>query len=967
MIVNDQSNQVGKKVFISYAKADIEIAEMVEARLTEAGFRVFRDRKDVRPSQDIYVSIDRALDECESMVFLASPDSMPYHRESYVEWLDFDLTGKPIYPLYLEDCKWFKRLLAYKYIDARNDLRKGIDQLVTELAEDFVKPDPMSAEEFSEIRARKPVDLREYRLGRIAEWSLPRHQLDKRFVNLTLSLDRGENAQERWQPVEEFRSKDLREVLEKTKDEYPVLVLLGKPGSGKSTLLRRMQLDHSLDRIRDGGDEISFFIQLNGYHAESNGELPSPLEWLKTRWTELHPQLGSLETWLDAGRVLLLLDALNEMPRGNDGDYDDLVKLWREFAQAASKKGNRIVFSCRNLDYSVSLSTEVRRVPHITVQPMDAGQMQAFLKSYVPEQAERIWNDLKDPRQFELYQTPYFLKLLCEVIEWAGTIPKGRAGLFTIFVRKMLDREKEGRLFKSGPLLDRLDHLKLTQNRWSGPFDLPESGALIPQLSSLAYAMQNRDEGGAATEVRVGYQEALSLIDHSHRQEIIDAGMALSVLDIDLNQKLPVAFFHQLLQEYFASRRLASDPKPDLVYSEWRKDKVSQTYQDAIKGKSFLEPVPPLPQTGWEETVMTAVPMAEDPEPFIRGLIPHNLPLAARCAASPDLTIDEDRREALRKNLQDLLRGRMRDPEADLRARISAGEALGLIGHPEFKQYKGPVGEFILPPLVRIESGEYPIGDNKGLAAHKIHIPAFEIGKYPVTNAEYEMFINAGGYRDETWWDTEAAREWLSQNKESEPEYWNDIRFNNPLQPVVGVSWYEARAYCNWLTANVHGVSHGVPHGVPPSGGRLTDEQTRLKTVLQTFRLPTEAEFEAAARGREGRIYPYGNRYDPHRCNTMDNSIGRTTPVGIFENDTPEGACDLSGNVWTWTLSLYKEYPYRNDDGREDINVEGLRVLRGGSWRFNPVSARAVYRDLLSPGFRNGSFGFRVVVRPPSL
>lgn len=101
---------------------------------------------------------------------------------------------------------------------------------------------------------------------RIAEWSLPRYYLDKRFVNLTLILDKGEQETQRWQRAEDSRFNDLRNVLDKTKDD-PALVLLGAPGSGKSTLLRRLQLDHSIDRLRDEVEQIIFFVQLNGYHA----------------------------------------------------------------------------------------------------------------------------------------------------------------------------------------------------------------------------------------------------------------------------------------------------------------------------------------------------------------------------------------------------------------------------------------------------------------------------------------------------------------------------------------------------------------------------------------------------------------------------------------------------------------------------------------------------------------------------
>ncbi|MBK8314330.1 MAG: SUMF1/EgtB/PvdO family nonheme iron enzyme [Acidobacteria bacterium] len=118
-------------------------------------------------------------------------------------------------------------------------------------------------------------------------------------------------------------------------------------------------------------------------------------------------------------------------------------------------------------------------------------------------------------------------------------------------------------------------------------------------------------------------------------------------------------------------------------------------------------------------------------------------------------------------------------------------------------------------------------------------------------------------------WTDEEFEQWLDETFPPgklyrQPEYWDDTRFNNPAQPVVGVTWFEARAYCNWLTAN--------SHGVPPSGG-----------TESIFRLPTEAEFEAAARGKKGQMFPYGKEFEMSRSNTFESHIRRSTPVGIFQ------------------------------------------------------------------------------------
>jgi len=916
--------------------------------------------------------------------------------------------GKPAIAALLEEVR--------KQIGA--DRQTTVDALLPLVNKLSAQPTPVSAKPAEEFvfpvepaaprKDASPANLMQFRLSRIEEWSQERYDLEKRFVNLTLLLDKGESEPQRWHRAEDFRFNDLRDVLAKTASD-PVLVLLGAPGSGKSTLLRRLQLDHSVDRLRDGAEEISFFIPLNSYFADHKGERPEPGEWLQHRWAELSPQLESLESYLQRGKALLLLDALNEMPHKSTDDYFRLVGLWKSFAQQAARRKNRVVFSCRSLDYSANLSGKELPVPQIEVQPMDAEQVRQFLERYTPDHADRVWKELEGTAQFGLYKTPYFLMLLCKQIESTnGQVPKGRAGLFTGFVRQVLRRELEGELFQPGLLLDERDHRRLNRADW-GDFELPERGLLLPKLSELAFKMQLKALETESAQVRIAYDDACDLLPPGCAAQLLKAGVALNVLDED---KDVVLFFHQLLQEYFAARQLAKAPNPALVHVEWQADKVAEALADTLAKLADGDPLPPLPQTGWEETTLTATPMARDSAAYIRDLMDRNLSLAARCAASSEVKIPAD----LKRQIQDALITRTQDRKADLRARIAAGEALGLIGDPRFVRRTGLHGDYLLPPLVEIPGGTYPMGVNKSeyedeKPAHTVELPAFQIGQYPVSNAEYKLFIDAGGYEQEQWWDTPDAlawlrgegstegskqqwrenrktiqgwpkdhisslvkqnritskqaedwttignwteqefEKWLDENFPSgklfrQPEFWDDARFNNPAQPVVGLTWFEARAYCNWLTANA-----------------AEDRQ---------YRLPTEAEFEAAARGKKGRMFPYGDQFDANRCNTFESHIRRTTPVGVFDNATPQGAFDLSGNAYTWTLSIYDQerfqYPYRSDDGREEVSTTNVkRVLRGGSWFYLQVIARAVSRNFNLPAGRDFGIGFRVVVfRPPS-
>jgi formylglycine-generating enzyme required for sulfatase activity len=734
--------------------------------------------------------------------------------------------------------------------------------------------------------------------------------LDKRFVQLTLLLDQGEETQRpRWQASEQYQN--LHEVLDQVPD--PAIVVLGPPGSGKSILLRHYELDSAqaaLEALNSGADAgglpLTFFLPLNSYKPARSGDpLPLPKDWLAERWKGMGFELPLLDDLLRERRLILLLDALNEVPAARA----EAIHLWKDFLGELARDypGNRVIFSCRSLDYSAPLSSKDLRVPQVRIEPLSDEQVQHFLEAYCPKYSAILWKNLKGTPQLELLRSPYFLKLLVEQTQ-AGEVPEGRAALFTGFVRQALKREVEGDnpLFQPGELLYDRDIQRLNLARsWRTPFDLPERGVLIPKLSHLAYQMQSQRSAGEGGQVRVDYDEALGLLDHARSEDILNAGVALGVLEQDLGRE-EVLYVHQLLQEYFAARELAKAPQSKLVHQEWQADQVTPSLEDTLAKLADSDLLPPLPGTGWEEATVLAAAMAPNPDRFIADLMENNLPLAGRCAAQPDAKVSDGLKDKLRWALVE----RTQDAKADLRARIAAGLVLGELGDPRFECRKGPWGHYLLPPLIEIPEGTYTIGSDEGLyedeaPAHQAKLQPFRIAKFPVTNAEWALFIKAGGYEDERWWDTEEAQAWrrgeskaegpkqiwrehrkrLQDNydrlekfkrftsedikryrryadmsdddfeallekwhppgRQTQPALWNDDAYNSSAQPVVGVCWHEARAYCAWLSAQTG----------------------------QHFRLPTEAEWEATARGKQGRRYAYGDDFDATHCNTSKTRI----------------------------------------------------------------------------------------------
>ena len=257
--------------------------------------------------------------------------------------------------------------------------------------------------------------------------------------------------------------------------------------------------------------------------------------------------------------------------------------------------------------------------------------------------------------------------------------------------------------------------------------------------------------------------------------------------------------------------------------------------------------------------------------------------------------------------------------------RVASQKPVSALGAGATKKY-GDI-EFVFVP-----KGKFAMGskDDTQLAAddekpqHTVEIPyGYWIDRFPVTNEQFAAFVGTAKYK------YKMSSDWKYSTN----------------HPVVNVSWYDAMEYCKWLNEKLQGEIGAL-----------------------AIRLPTEAEWEKAARGEQGYEWPWGNEFDAAKCNSSEGGKGTTTPVGAYspQGDSPYGAADMAGNVWEWCRSLYKPYPYKADDGREKELGSELRVLRGGAWNFNQRYARAAYRDHYRPVNRSDLIGFRVVVAPNS-
>jgi formylglycine-generating enzyme required for sulfatase activity len=218
--------------------------------------------------------------------------------------------------------------------------------------------------------------------------------------------------------------------------------------------------------------------------------------------------------------------------------------------------------------------------------------------------------------------------------------------------------------------------------------------------------------------------------------------------------------------------------------------------------------------------------------------------------------------------------------------------------------------------MVTVPKGPFLYGEDRVRATID---QAYWIDKYPVTNEKYRAFILADGYGNQAHWSVEGWK-WKTQKNIKFPEYWNDTEWNKADHPVVGVSYYEAAAYAKWV-------------------GK---------------RLPTEREWEKAARGEGGREYPWeypwGDTFDKMKCNSAEAGFDHTTPVTQYPTGvSPYGCYDMAGNVWEWCSGWYEE------------ESKVWRVVRGGSWHNSQTSLRVSNRFRTYAERQSNNIGFRLV------
>lgn len=781
-----------------------------------------------------------------------------------------------------------------------------------------------------------------------------------------------------------LKEADARGVRMVTLMEAAILrrsqVLLGASGSGKTTFVNF--LAHALAtgdlKCLEGWpaserDYLPILVSLRdfaawiGAHTASqppSASLLSGFVLRDLRERNLSFAVEPLQGALERGEALLLLDGLDEVPAA-------ALQSVRESIQDCSIRyaSCRSLVTCRALAYEhPDRQLSERRFPKTRLRPFDRQQIERFIDAWsatntgngptdaapAREKARALRTAVQRPDLLRMSSNPMQLTVMALVHGCRGELPESRARLYEEAVGILLWHwESEGPDGELG-LSDLLHQARR------------DRGDLIELLECLSYEICAGGDVGARIvyEERglvagIGEQDLVKALRHLHPRKRLDWAQAVADT-LKLRTGLMVEkqpgvfrFLHRTFQEYLAGAHLAH-------------------FLDFPERAAELVPK----WAGWREIILQAVGFlihnqreVARPLLLVERLCPPQAPsddaggrriwLAGEVLLEIGLSRVRDTTRGVRlleqvsHRLAAIVeRGALQVPE-----RAQVGDVLGVLADPRFDKTR-----FHLPAsfrgerekaigLVIVESGAFSMGsrdddrdaqrDEVGNISTVTVDYRYWIARYPVTVGAFAGFIRAGGYDSADWW-TAAGFKWCRDRVRREPDGWSEqAAFTN--RPVVGVSWFEAAAYTRWLDVQLRRRAGDVPENY-------------------LMRLPTEAEWEKAARGFLGRRYAWGDDWDGGRANAAD-SVGRAATVGMFpDGETPAGIQDLSGNVREWCLSAYRPYPYKADDGRNAADAPGMRVLRGGSWSQGPGSARCACRCARLPDISRQDAGFRLVL-----
>jgi formylglycine-generating enzyme required for sulfatase activity len=738
------------------------------------------------------------------------------------------------------------------------------------------------------------------------------------------------------------------------------MVLLGVAGSGKTTFtdyLTYVLANAYVEELEGSGlpETLRGLVPVRLVLRKAAAHIPLGAERGKAEmlWNALEedvkgrmgtgygPAWERLQNEMREGRSLVLLDGLDEVAEAGERRAC-LLQAVEDFLKGLPKT-QRVVLTARPYAYA-NPDWQLKECEVFNLAPLSAEQVGRFVERWYLSVRGSIHLDEAEATQrarqlaaaiearsylADLASRPLLLTLMAALHSTGDDLPEDRADLYAKTVHLLLARWQRGGAGSTIMLGEQAVQVDLTFVRQA--------------LAELAYQTQKRQRGTNASEGPgdIPFGDLLAVFV-KRLPKILPGDLAAYLENRTglLVERAPglYCFAHRSFQEYLAaghlletSVELSADLRKlvDEDAAWWREvillaiGKMRQgslvSALDLLRNALLADELEQCPQPGagdWRAAVLGSLGLAElrvKERQAELAELPRNLPRARKW-----------------------LVGVMERSGLPAQERVEAGNVLAKLGDPRFDADQCYLPREEMLGFVRVAGGTFQMGSDPTRdpqaskdeqPQHRVELCEFYIQRYPLTVAQFEAFIGESGYIPK------------------EASY----RAGIGNHPVVYITSSDALAYCKWLEG---WLREKGPEGLRrklAEGGRI--------------RLPSEAEWERAARGEDGRIYPWGDEFDAERANTSESGTGATSPVGSFPGGrSPEGCLDMVGNTWEWCADRYSEHYYREAPPRNPTGpgFGQYRCLRGGSWADNLRYARCAARSGFVSDFFN--IGFRVVL-----
>lgn len=689
------------------------------------------------------------------------------------------------------------------------------------------------------------------------------------------------------------------------KNDY--LLIEGDPVSGKTTLSKKVAIDLA---YKYGQKEFILPVLIFLRDLKDADTIIDREEFKAEKLLEIYfkkfEMVISIEVIIKYclnKKVLFLIDGLDEVPS------QLCNRIVEAFATFRVKYGVQMVLLGRR-EGIIGEAIQWFGKKHVRIHSFNEDQINLFVKLWCehvlikrPAEGWKIAKDLCGELQTHqevkfLIENPLMLTTICILYYEGEKLPEQRAELYRKFVENLVRRR------------------------------FYEPDRILEILKGFGFTMQERGEKG------IGRNDALAIVKKTYRpikeEDTQEYNRRIAGIFDDFALKSGILrleegnyrFWHLTFQEYLAAEHLIAS-SDDLVQA--------------------IEPY--LTNEQYKETVRLYIGCLSLNQKSVAAKIIRNIlecddipsdQLILACESLIDIK-KARRDELVVSKANERLWQEIDKDSIGVAIKMIYGDIIGWLGD------KRDLRQFIM-----IEGGKY-ILESLG----ERNITTFEMGKHLVTNSWFAEFVDDGGYRNLEFWTVE-GRKWLEYSRETCPRFWHQRIWNCPNKPVVGVNWWEANAFCKWLSIN--------------RGDGF-------------FRLSSEDEWQAAAAGKEARNYPWGKDWDANKCNCENNKTGQTSCVGIFKlGATPAGIEDMGGNVWEWCSSGYYENKditdfmfdaesydamSNNNWGKFKEKIEskksGCPVLRGGSFENNEDDMLCSKRIPIAPCYRHNNIGFRCI------